>query len=240
MNYRLTIALSAAVLGATIFVSSAGAQMRGVRVSAPAPRTGVPFRSGARSGFVRIRQHRVFPGSGFLSPYFYPGYDYDYEPFAPQEPPPPPPQAAVAPPAPPPVPAATPAEPLVLEYQGGQWVRVASYGQLATGEHSAPPGEPAPARGLRSSMAGRSEAGQPPLELPPAVLVFRDGHQEEVEKYTIMGGVIYTSADYWSTGSWTRKVPIAELNLPATLKQNQERGGKFTLPSGPNEIVIRP
>ena len=228
------------MLGATVFASSAGAQMRGVRVSAPAPRTGVPFPSGARAGFVRIRQHRVFPGSGFLSPYFYPGYDYDYEPFVPQAPPPPPPQEAIAPPAPPPAPAASPAEPLVLEYQGNQWVRVASYDQLPASEQPAPPGRPAPGRGLRSAIAGRTEAAQPPPELPSAVLVFRDGHQEEVQKYTIMGGVIYASADYWSTGSWTRKVPIAELNVPATLKQNRERGAKFTLPSGPNEIVIRP
>jgi len=72
------------------------------------------------------------------------------------------------------------------------------------------------------------------------VLVFRDGHQEEIEKYTIIGPVIYAQADYWSTGSWRRKVAIADLDIPATLKLNQERGGKFSLPSGPNEVIFRP
>jgi hypothetical protein len=71
-------------------------------------------------------------------------------------------------------------------------------------------------------------------------LVFRDGHQEEIEKYTIIGPVIHIRADYWSTGSWTRKVAITDLDLPATLKVNRERGGKFSLPSGPNEVVVRP
>jgi len=51
---------------------------------------------------------------------------------------------------------------------------------------------------------------------------------------------LYTSADYWTSGSWTRKVEIAELNIPATLKINQEHGVKFSLPSDPGEIVVRP
>ena len=88
-------------------------------------------------------------------------------------------------------------------------------------------------------MASRMETAQPSPALPAAVLVFRDGHTEEVEKYVIQGGVINARSDYWSTGSWTRKIPIAELDVPATLKLNEERGGKFSLPSGPSEIVVR-
>jgi hypothetical protein len=51
---------------------------------------------------------------------------------------------------------------------------------------------------------------------------------------------LYTSANYWTSGSWTRKIEIANLDVPATLKLNQERGSKFSLPSGPQEVVIRP
>ena len=87
---------------------------------------------------------------------------------------------------------------------------------------------------------GGNEAAEPPIVLPPAVLVFRDGHKEEIGGYTIVGDALYTSADYWTTGSWSRKVPIAELDIPATLKANQDRGGKFSLPSSPSEIVLRP
>jgi hypothetical protein len=89
-------------------------------------------------------------------------------------------------------------------------------------------------------MGERSGAAQPSQELPPAVLVFRDGRQEEVKRYMIMGTVIYTRADYWSTGSWTRKIAIADLDVPATLRLNQGRGAKFGLPSGPDEVVVRP
>ena len=52
--------------------------------------------------------------------------------------------------------------------------------------------------------------------------------------------MIYTKGDYWSSGNWTRKIQIADLDLPATLKQNQDRGVKFELPSGPDEVMIRP
>ena len=85
-----------------------------------------------------------------------------------------------------------------------------------------------------------THAAKPPTELPPAVLVFRDGHQEEIGKYMITGATIYVSTDYWTSGSWTRKVQIAELDVPATLKLNQERGANFRLPSGPEEVIVRP
>jgi len=29
------------------------------------------------------------------------------------------------------------------------------------------------------------------------------------------------------------------LDIPATLKLNEERGGKFNLPSAPNQVVVR-
>jgi hypothetical protein len=55
-----------------------------------------------------------------------------------------------------------------------------------------------------------------------------------------MNGTIYSKADYWTTGSWTSKIQIADLDVPATLKLNQERGAKFALPASPNEVFIRP
>jgi hypothetical protein len=72
------------------------------------------------------------------------------------------------------------------------------------------------------------------------VLVFRDGHKDEVSEYTIMSGTIYSKTDYWTTGSWTRKIQVADLDVPATLKLNRERGLKFVLPGSSNEVVTRP
>jgi len=78
-----------------------------------------------------------------------------------------------------------------------------------------------------------------PPDLPPVVLVFRDGHREEASDYTIADGVLYTRGDY-STGSWNRKIELSSLSLPETLKSNQSRGVRFQLPSSPNEVIVRP
>jgi hypothetical protein len=70
--------------------------------------------------------------------------------------------------------------------------------------------------------------------------VYRDGHTEDVSSYSIIGPMIYTETGYWIDGNSTRTIQIADLDITATLKQNQQRGVKFDLPSGPNEVMIRP
>jgi len=61
----------------------------------------------------------------------------------------------------------------------------------------------------------------------PTVLVFKDGHQLEVENYAIVGTTLYDL-----TEGHRRKVALAELDLTATSKQNDDRGIDFHLPGG--------
>jgi len=126
-------------------------------------------------------------------------------------------------------------EPLLLEWQGDHWVRVTSFGQSATG---AQPAYSKRSHG-QSTPSGPNSARQSPRELPPVALVFRDGRKEEVSSYTIVGGTMYTKANYWTSGSWTKEIRIADLDLPATVRLNQERGVKFALPAAPYEVVMR-
>jgi len=221
-----------------VFVSPAHAQAHGAFSSAPVSRAG-PAASGhrgARTRFVRAHQSRRFAdGSGYV-PYF---SDYDSEPGMGDAPP-----QEIIERTDQPMPAAPEPRPgLVLELQGNRWVRLTTYAELQNSE------QPTPAELERASNQPSSapsasprptQAANAPSELPTAVLVFHDGHKEEIGKYVIVGRIIYANSDYWSNGSWTRKVPIADLKVPATLKLNQERGAKFTLPSGPNEVMMRP
>ena len=55
----------------------------------------------------------------------------------------------------------------------------------------------------------------------------------------IQGSDLYVTSSYSTTGSWIKKIPLADLNIPACLKINKDRGTKFNLPSGPNEVVVR-
>jgi hypothetical protein len=231
------IGLPLAILGAMVFVSSAHAQGHGAFSSAPGGRTGM-VGSGRRGGrpIARLRRsHHSSTGSGYV-PYFYDDYDSEPEMSEPS------PQTVEA--TAQPAPAAAVSKPgLVLELQGDHWVRLTNYGELQTGAQASQPAlEPGskPPSPVPAANPHRTQAAEPSSELPPAVLVFRDGHNEEIRKYTIVGTTIYTTSDYWNSGSWTRKIQIADLDVPETLKLNQERGAKFTLPSGPNEVMMRP
>jgi hypothetical protein len=60
---------------------------------------------------------------------------------------------------------------------------------------------------------------------PATVLVFRDQHQREIQNYAIVGETL------WSfTPQRTEKIPLAQLDIPATVKANEDRGMEFSLP----------
>jgi len=58
------------------------------------------------------------------------------------------------------------------------------------------------------------------------ILVFKDGHQVEVQNYAIVGATLFDLSD-----GRTRKVALGELDLSATVKQNDDRGVDFQVPA---------
>jgi hypothetical protein len=130
----------------------------------------------------------------------------------------------------------TKSEPLMIELQGNRYVRFGGRQQSAGRGTNAPP-DYAEAEAVDSSRTTQHLA-QP--ELPPTILIFRDGHREQVPEYAIVGSTIYASAEYWQTGQWTKNIQLSALNIPATIQANHEAGVRFTLPSAPNEVVTRP
>jgi hypothetical protein len=134
-----------------------------------------------------------------------------------------------------PAPAPEPkAEPLMIEWQGDKYVRFAGQRESANASSLDYAAEPSPA--LRSQDHAIPQTSQ----LPPAILIFRDGHHENVSDYVIANGNLYARGDYWRDGFWTKTVQLSSLDMPATLRANSETGVKFVLPSGPNEVVTRP
>lgn len=87
-------------------------------------------------------------------------------------------------------------------------------GAVADSRYAAPRsqdrGEPAP------SHESSTEA---------AVLVFRDGHQQEIGNYAIAGDKLIV------LGERTQKIQISDLDLAATQKANAERGLDFKMPN---------
>ena len=65
----------------------------------------------------------------------------------------------------------------------------------------------------------------PLADQPLTILVFKDGHQLEVQNYAVIADVLYDL-----TPGHRRKVALAELDLSATAAQNDDRGVVFALP----------
>ena len=140
-------------------------------------------------------------------------------------------QAPPVNPAPEPLP--SPAQSLLIELQGGRYIRV-------SGEEPASAGMIHEELGPVLNPVGSSTPVIPSLDLARAVLVFRDGHREEVTAYTIADGVLYAQGNYYTDGSWNRKIELSWLNLPETIEACHTRGVNFRLPTAPNEVVTRP
>ena len=212
MNHRL-IALFLALLGWTFLVSSAKAQRHGGFAPAGASRTAISPGFGGRANFARLRRVRRFARSSAYAPYYYYS-DYDYLDY--DSGPGPEPGMIEAPP-----PSSSPRSPLprrprrtrpslyCLNYKAitGSALQTTASRRLARNPASwrrsrYPIHQPASPR--------RIQASEPPSQLPPATLVFRDGHTEEIGKYMIVGKTIHIRVNYWTSGSWTKTVQIAQ------------------------------
>lgn len=92
------------------------------------------------------------------------------------------------------------------------------------GKHTAPPA-------AKKTTAAAAAPAPPPAAIesdeatPTTVLVFHDGHRVEARNYAIVGQSlwIYTADD-------SKKVPLADLDVPATKTANSDRGVVFQLP----------
>jgi hypothetical protein len=185
-----------------------------------APMSSAQMRGGIR-GAVARPGFGHFRGGGFGYPFFYSDYG---------------PESEAPPPAPPVVverrviQPERPTEPLLIEWQGDRFVRYGGSTASASPDY-AEVASMSPA----AKVAASSEASH---ELPPAVLVYRDGHREAVSDYVITGGVLYVRGDEY--GQASRTIQLSALDFGITFRANQDNGVKFVLPERPNDVVTRP
>ncbi|HXZ33249.1 MAG TPA: hypothetical protein VEH30_13295 [Terriglobales bacterium] len=189
-------------------------------------RTGGGFSGYAGRGFVN--RNLVWFGAPF-------SYS-DYPPASVYQPPASP--VVIIQPTSAPAPAEAKPEPLMIEWQGDKYVRFV--GQRESSRASSLDYSEAPSGSSTPNLQHYSGRGTSHSELAPAILIFRDGHHENVSDYVIANGNLYARGDYWRDGFWTKTVQLSALDIPATLRANSESGVNFVLPSSPNEVVTRP
>jgi len=76
---------------------------------------------------------------------------------------------------------------------------------------------------MRPTTQAREAEGTPVL--PNTVLVFRDEHKQEIRNYAIAGQTLWNFSP-----QHTQKIPLSDLDLPATTKANEDRGLTFRVP----------
>jgi hypothetical protein len=76
---------------------------------------------------------------------------------------------------------------------------------------------------LQADVEARNRP-KPDLE-PATALVFRDQHVEEVRNYAISGGTLWVLNEQAA-----KKIPLAKLDLDATVRMNDDRGVDFQIP----------
>ena len=84
-----------------------------------------------------------------------------------------------------------------------------------------------PPRAIASKSNRDNDAGdaRDAKSIDPTVLVFRDGHQQEVTNYAIMGQTVYVF------DKRTQKIALTDLDVAATIKLNDDRGVDFHVPA---------
>jgi hypothetical protein len=87
--------------------------------------------------------------------------------------------------------------------------------------------DPSPATGARVPETPVS-APEPAIAVQPTILIFKDGHKQQVGNYAIVGANLYDL-----TPGRHQKVALADLDLPATQKANDDEGNDFRLPQVP-------
>jgi len=63
-------------------------------------------------------------------------------------------------------------------------------------------------------------------ELVSVIIVFKDGHEQEIGNYAIVGDTLYELGN-----SIAHKIKLADLDLKQTVDKNEQRGVEFSLPA---------
>jgi len=190
---------------------------------------GFPFpRSGPRNGSPFNHYPPEFPGAFILAdPFFWYG-DYPPPPPAPESAPVPmvlrgivdtQPQAKLS--------------PLMIELEGDRYVRHGGTAQSPPGETSSGP------RTLAAPVQDSAFNVQS-AQLASTVLIFHDGHREEITDYVMVGRVLYANGESEvDAGAGMRTIQLSALDIFGTIRANRENGVRFRVP-GPNEVITRP
>lgn len=60
----------------------------------------------------------------------------------------------------------------------------------------------------------------------PVLIVYKDGHEQEIQNYAIVGDTLYDLGNFVA-----HKIKLADLDLKQTIQKNEQRGVEFNVPA---------
>ena len=109
------------------------------------------------------------------------------------------------------------------DYQGGPTI----FDRRGRGDRAyVPPPSDAVRAHPDTRTDGTAEIAAPVAPPTPTILVFKDGHRLQVGNYAIVGAMMFDL-----TPGHPRKIALADIDLEATQKENEDHGVSFQLPS---------
>jgi len=188
----------------------------------PVPQRGVPHQPQFHQPGMHHHDHQ---GQGYAYPYYVPYYIPYYPVMDPNDAP---------------DESAAPEDP--SQYQGGPTIfdrrgagAPAPNDYRAAQSNVAVPKPPAPVATptmATNSLAAPPEPAKSPepivIAQPSTILIFKDGHKQEVSNYAILGANLFDL-----TPGHRLKIALSDLDLDATQKANDDQGIEFNLPEPP-------
>jgi hypothetical protein len=102
----------------------------------------------------------------------------------------------------------------------------ADYVHAPAPRRAAPPAKHVADSGSTTKASEPDKPEEPVASQPATLLVFRDGHRSDVLNYAIVGDTLFDFAE-----GRTKKILLADLDLTATRKANDDRGVDFQIPA---------
>ena len=120
--------------------------------------------------------------------------------------------------------------PTIFDRRGSGTAYPNDYGRQDARVTVPKPPDPAPDPAPEASVAVASVRSSAPVASQPnTILIFKDGHKQEVGNYAIVGTNLFDL-----TPGRRQKIALGDLDLPATQKANDDLGIDFKLPELPS------
>lgn len=119
-----------------------------------------------------------------------------------------------------------PEQPALTVFENRSQVRLAPNPTPVQTPYESQPEQPRPESPSQTFAGGHHQMSPVSEEQIPMVIVFKDGHEQEISNYAIVGDTLYDLGNFVA-----HKIKLVDLDLKQTIQKNEQRGVEFNVPA---------